>query len=181
MDENKPPPCKGRDEWTRESGYDGANIGNPDKQLQERAAIAFAQVVCMTQCEYRTQCMNQALAFESQPGEIDAHYVWGGYRGYERMRVLDGRGLKPPASRSYYSPDTRGAYLALFVQADGDIFDFCRRNNIQPKNALDRAAGYVWQLRVEQGDPWVMLHDRSVSGPPGHAISTDAPDSVRAA
>lgn len=181
MDENKPPPCYGRDEWTRESGYDGANIGNPDRQLQERAAITFAQVVCMTQCDRRIECMNQALAFESQPGEVDAHYVWGGYRGYERLRVLDGRGLKPPASRDYYSPDTRDAYLALFVRSDGDIFDFCRRNNINPKNALDRATGYVWQLRIEQGDPWVMLHDQSVADTPVDATSKELPAAVRAA
>ena len=84
------PPCHGRDEWTRESGYDGANIGNPDKQLEERAAITFAQVVCMTQCDQRTACMEQALAYESMPDEVGSHYVWGGYRGYERARVLDG-------------------------------------------------------------------------------------------
>lgn len=184
MDDTMPlPPCHGRDEWTRESGYDGANIGDPDRQLAERAAITFAQVVCMTQCDQRTACMEQALAYESMPDEVGSHYVWGGYRGYERARILNENlpALKPPASRHYYGTDTRDAYLALFARSDGDIFDFCRRNNLAPKTALDRAVGYVWQLRIEEGDPWVMLHDGDVADAPVDATSKEPPAAVRAA
>lgn len=181
MIDDNPPPCQGRDEWTRDSGYARAALGNPDRQIQERAATVFAQVACMTQCDRRLACMEQALSYESQPDEVGSHHVWGGYRGYERVRVLAGQPLKPPGSRDQYSLDTRDAYLSLFVRSDGDIFDFCRRNNMSPKNALDRAAGYVWQLRLEAGDPWVMLHDDSVADEVNAATESKDRSSVCAA
>ena len=181
-DDNPHPPCRGRDEWTRESGYDGANVGNPHAQLLERAATTYAQAVCMA-CPARRECMETALDFESQEGEIGSYWVWGGYRGYERARVLDDQlpDLVPPASRDAWSVDTREAFMDLFRRCDGDVIGFAADRGLKVKTVLDRATAYIWQLRVEEGDPWLVLHEQSVSATPVDASSHEASDSVRAA
>lgn len=156
-----PPPCWQRDEWTRETNH-GATVKTPEQLVEDRFAVAKAQLICYTKCPMREQCLEKAFAFEGPDAATEDRFnVWGGWKNRERADVQHkGRQLTAPASigkhRINWKVVDRVALLNETAQEVGAEF------NVSPKALTDKIKMWVWIMRTDLGEARHVTDESSV-------------------
>lgn len=177
MTHDRPPPCEGSDAWLVEDMSTTSSPGlihTPGERQANREAILRAKLTCLTWCHRRAECMQGELEF----GPDAQFFVYGGYSGTERTRLLRSGPLPPPAEAAAgtYRLDA-DLRIAEFLDYHLTLDECAERWNTTPRYAEKVLKYSIWNLRAEQGDPWVMLHDVNVSSRDVDATDTE----VRAA
>lgn len=180
-DGTQPPPCSENPEaWFLDNPRGaGREVLPAGDRRNHREAILRAQLTCLTRCDVRRQCMGTALGNT----DYDQHHIWGGYQGAERQNLLDEGPLPVPreALASNFNIDNTYGKVDEFLGYHLTISEAAERWGLSVRHTENILKYAVWQLRVLEGDPWVMLQADPVSSPVEHATSTEVPADVRAA
>lgn len=143
-------PCHGRGDWFAVDNRGGTDRSRKTKAEMEQdvSDILRAKLTCLTRCKVRKQCMETALSFED-----NNHWVWGGYGGGERARILEDGPLPVPSDGAAVRFDRVNQFIDfhLLRSEAAELWGMTERG---VETALNR---YIWDLRVIQGDQWVML------------------------
>lgn len=181
MTHDRPPPCDGSAAWLVEDMSTTSRPGvthTPGERQANREAIIRAKLTCLAWCQRRAECMKGELEFSPD----DQYFVYGGYSGTERQRFLAKGPLPVPAEAlggAYRSDaDTR---TAEFLDHHLTLDECAERWGTTPSYAEKVLKYSIWNLRVEQGDPWVMLHGDEVSSRDIDATVKEATPAPRAA
>lgn len=168
------PPCHERDDWFVPDNRGGNRKGLPegDPRLEENVSISIrAKLTCLTRCKMRQECMEKALRYESDEmhplrregetaGAAQSHRwgIWGGYSAQERTRLARSGPLKPtPQAAAKRAP----ALAAEFVDYHLLRSEAAERWGLTERSVESLLHRYIWDLRIEQGDPWVMARTES--------------------
>lgn len=180
-DGSQPPPCSYNPEaWFLDNAWGAGREVRPEEDRRNhREAVLRAQLTCLTGCHMRRQCMESALGNT----DYDQHHIWGGYQGAERQNVLDNGPL--PVTREAMAPpyniDRTYGKVTEFIDYHLTLSEAAERWGFSVRYTENILKYAVWQLRVLEGDPWVMLHDSDVSSTTETATATEVAATVRAA
>lgn len=157
-------------ESTHDSTTDPADRENV--QLAQRRA----QFTCYLKCPQRQACLAEAMAFE---GDSEfTHFVWGGLLARERDNLRKGLpvvGPRPTGRRQEI--DYR---ITKILDPTMGVEDLTALWGVGWKGLKELLREQLHLIRVEQGDPAVMLHE-DVSVNIFDGTTQEAPGTVRAA
>jgi hypothetical protein len=148
-------PCWKRDEWTRDSNHMTPKAGTQGKEDFE--AGIRAQLICFTRCPKRQECFDLAMSL----GEDNDWFIWGGYTGAERARIREtGAPLSVPATAQKFTAPNMDR-INMVIDSAAPFDDLAEHWGLAPKTVPNAMRGYLWALRVQQGDPWTTVQTES--------------------
>lgn len=178
--DGEPTPCDDSTAWfvedLRKDSEPGVFISAEDRR-SNREAIIRAKLTCATRCRFRRQCMESALVMDAE----DNNWVWGGYTGHERSSILNDGPLKVPAEVQSQRYRMDPARVSEFLDYHLTLEEAADRWGVTLRHAEYSLKYYIWNQRVQQGDPWVTLHDRAVEAMPVDATGPVSTTDARAA
>ena len=146
-------PCQQRDtqEWFAPDNRGGIIGGkSPEQREQDVSDSLRAKLICMTRCPVRKQCMETALSYED-----NNYWIWGGYSGPERQRIQDDGHLTAPDNTTLARFDRINEFIDYHLLRS----EAAERWGISERGVESLLHRYIWDLRIAQGDPWVVLHE----------------------